>query len=74
VFSKTGSISSQVRTSVATVRFLSFATQEVADVVSLEREPDWSFRGLAMSPDGRYLLSVQIDREANDLMMIENFH
>ena len=38
-----------------TVRFLSFATHEVADVVTLEREPDWSFRGLAMSPDGRYL-------------------
>ena len=56
-----------------TVRFLSFATHEVADVVSLEREPDWSFPGLAISPDGRYLLSVQIDREANDLMMIENF-
>jgi Tol biopolymer transport system component len=57
-----------------TVRFLSFATREVADVVKLEKEPEWSFLGLAISPDGRYLLNVQVDREANDLMMIENFH
>ena len=56
-----------------TVRFLSLATHEVTDMVRLEREPDWTFLGLAMSPDGRYLLTVQIDREANDLMMIENF-
>ena len=56
-----------------TVRFLSFATHKVADVVTLEKEPDWSFPGLAMSPGGRYLLTVQLDREANDLIMIENF-
>ena len=56
-----------------TVRFLSFATHKVADVIRLEKEPDWSFLGLAMSPDGRYLLNVQIDREANDLIMVENF-
>jgi hypothetical protein len=55
------------------VRFLSFATHKVADVVTLEKEPDWSFPGLAMSPGGRYLLTVQLDREANDLTMIENF-
>jgi Tol biopolymer transport system component len=56
-----------------TVRFFSFGTREVADVVRLDKEPDWSYLGLAMSADGRYLLTVQIDREANDLMMIENF-
>jgi hypothetical protein len=56
-----------------TVRFLSFATHKVSDVVRLEKEPDWSFRGLAMSPGGRYLLTVQLDREANDLMIIGNF-
>jgi Tol biopolymer transport system component len=54
------------------VRFLNFATHEVADVVRLERAPDWSFQGLALSPDGRSLLTVQIDREANDLTMVEN--
>jgi hypothetical protein len=56
-----------------TVRFFSFGTREVADVVRLDKEPDWSYLGLAMSAHGRYLLTVQIDREANDLMMIENF-
>lgn len=57
-----------------TVRLLSFATHEIADVVRLEKEPEWSFPGLAMSPDGRYLLTVQIDRESTDLTMVENFH
>jgi hypothetical protein len=56
-----------------TVRFLSFNTHEVVDVIRLEKEPDWSFLGLSISPDGRCLLTVQIDREANDLMMIDNF-
>jgi Tol biopolymer transport system component len=56
-----------------TVRFLSFATRQIVDVVRLEQDPDWNFLGLAMSPDGRSLLNVQIDSEANDLMMIENF-
>jgi Tol biopolymer transport system component len=56
-----------------TVRFLSFSTHELTDVVRLEQDPDWSFLGVALSPDGRNLLTVQIDREANDLMMVENF-
>jgi len=55
------------------VRFLSFATGEVAGITRLNREPGWIFPSLALSPDGRYLLTVQIDREVNDLMMVENF-
>jgi Tol biopolymer transport system component len=55
------------------VRLLNFATREVADVVTLEKDPDWDFLGLAVSPDGRSLLTVQIDREADDLMLMENF-
>lgn len=55
-----------------TVRFLSFAAHEVAEVATLEKEPGWVFPALAMSADGRHLLTVQIDREVNDLMMIEN--
>jgi hypothetical protein len=56
------------------VCFFSCGAREVAaHVVRLDKEPDWAFLGLAMSVDGRSLLTVQIDREANDLMMIENF-
>ena len=56
-----------------TVRFLSFATGEVTDVVTLEKEPALDFDALAMSADGRYLLTAQIDREMDDLVMIDNF-
>jgi hypothetical protein len=55
------------------VRFLSFANHEVTEVVKLEGELDRSFQALATSPGGRSLLTVQIDREANDLTMLENF-
>jgi Tol biopolymer transport system component len=55
------------------VRFLSFATGLVTEIARQEKEPGWTFPAIAMSADGRHLLTVQIDREVNDLMMIENF-
>jgi eukaryotic-like serine/threonine-protein kinase len=55
------------------VRFLSFATRQVATILRLEKDPGWIFPALALSSDGRRLLAVQTDREVNDLMMITNF-
>ena len=42
-------------------------------LVRLVQEPDWSSPGLAMSPDGRSILTVQIDHEPNDLTTVDNF-
>lgn len=55
------------------VRFFSFATHQVTTILRLEKEPGWIFPALALSSDGRQLLTVQTDREVNDLMMITNF-
>jgi Tol biopolymer transport system component len=55
------------------VRFFSFATRQVAEILRLEKDPGWIFPALALSSDGRRLLTVQTDREVNDLMMITNF-
>jgi hypothetical protein len=45
----------------------------VTSIATLEKEPIWSVPALALSPDGRNLLSVHLDHEVNDLMLIEDF-
>jgi eukaryotic-like serine/threonine-protein kinase len=55
------------------VRFFSFATRQVAEILRLEKAPGWIFPAVALSSDGRRLLVAQTDREVNDLMMITNF-
>jgi Tol biopolymer transport system component len=55
------------------VRFFSFATRQIAEILRLEKDPGWIFPAVALSSDGRRLLTVQTDREVNDLMMITNF-
>jgi eukaryotic-like serine/threonine-protein kinase len=55
------------------VRFFSFATRQVVEILRLEKDPGWIFPAVALSSDGRRLLVVQTDREVNDLMMITNF-
>jgi Tol biopolymer transport system component len=56
-----------------TVRFFSFATRQVSSLHTLNREPIWDYPDVALSPDGRRLLTVSLDQEVNDLMLIENF-
>lgn len=55
------------------VRFFSFVTRQVTPLLALEREPIWDYPDVALSPDGRRLLTARIDQEVNDLMLIENF-
>jgi len=55
------------------VRFFSFATRQVVEIQRLGKDPVWGFPAVALSSDGRRLLTVQTDREVNDLMMITNF-
>jgi len=57
-----------------TIRFFSFATRQIASLVMLDKEPIWDYPDVALSRDGRRLLSACLDQEVNDLMLIENFH
>ena len=57
-----------------TIRFYSFVTKKVTPLAVLDNEPHWGIPGVALSPDGRWLLTLHRDHEVNDLMMIENFH
>ena len=50
-----------------------FATRRTTRVALLARTPGSYIRALALSPDERALLYVQIDGSASDLMLLENF-
>ena len=52
------------------LRYLDLATRKVADVIAIDAPPDL---GLALSPDGKYLLFTKVDVVGADLMLVENF-
>jgi Tol biopolymer transport system component len=56
-----------------TVWFFSFATRQVSPLLTLDKEPIWSYPDVALSADGSRLLTAHLDQEVNDLMLIQNF-
>jgi Tol biopolymer transport system component len=54
----------------AVVGFFDFSTRAIHDVAALDKS---RFGDLAVSPDGRTILYTQVDQEACDLMLVENF-
>jgi Tol biopolymer transport system component/serine/threonine protein kinase len=52
------------------VRYLDFAAKAARDVFQIEKSVDL---GLAVSPDGKFLLYAQRDYEGQDLMLVEGF-
>jgi Tol biopolymer transport system component len=65
---------SRVQGERQTVRFFSFVTRQVTPLLTLDGKPIWDRPDLALSPDGRRLLTARFDQEVSDLMLIENFH
>lgn len=58
---------------VATVDFFSFTSRQVVPLRKWQGRTMWTVPAVAISADGRHLLTVQIDQQVNDLMMIEPF-
>jgi eukaryotic-like serine/threonine-protein kinase len=56
------------------IRFFSFTSRQITSLATLNKEPIWDYPDVALSRDGRQLLSACLDQEVNDLMLIENFH
>jgi len=52
------------------VRHLDLATKRVTDLLTMDASADL---GMAVSPDGKYLLFTKIDYLGADLMLVENF-
>ena len=57
-----------------TIEFLDLQTSKIRQVYTLEKSPEPWTSGLAVSPDGTWLLYSQIDEISSDLMLVENFH
>jgi Tol biopolymer transport system component len=57
----------------STIEFFNFATRRVTPVVTFETGPSWWSPGLAVSPDGRWLLYTQVEKGNSDIMVVENF-
>lgn len=64
---------SQEASSRPAIKFFSFATHRVTPIGVLEREPLQGPPGLTVSPDGRWVLYVQVDQSISDIMLVENF-
>jgi WD40 repeat protein len=55
-----------------TVQFFDFETRKTTQVAALDGDIQISTPGLAVSPDGRFLLYPQIDESKGDLVLLEN--
>jgi Tol biopolymer transport system component len=57
----------------AVVQYVNLATGKTREVARPEKEPYFGAPGLAVSPDGRYLLYLQVTEQSSDIMLVENF-
>ena len=57
----------------AGLKFFDFATKKITMIGEFEKPPFNGAPGLAISPDGRNLLYLQLDEARNNLMLAENF-
>jgi Tol biopolymer transport system component/tRNA A-37 threonylcarbamoyl transferase component Bud32 len=55
------------------IEFSSFATHRITQIAKPEKPPTGDFKGLAVSPDGRWILFAQVDQETRKIMLVENF-
>ena len=56
-----------------TIKFFNIATGRVTQVAAPKKLPYPGNPGLAVSPDGRWLLYAQVDQAISDIMLVENF-
>ena len=58
------------------IQFLNLATKQIRRIANFEKPLDLytDAGGLAYSPDGRWILYTQFDREDAELRLVENFH
>jgi eukaryotic-like serine/threonine-protein kinase len=60
------------------IHFLSFARNQIRTVANFDKPldvPEQPYSGgLALSPDGRFILFTQSDQAGSELMLVENFH
>jgi Tol biopolymer transport system component len=59
--------------STKAIEFFSFATHKTTEIAKPEKPPLQYNPGLAVSPDGHWLLYAQVDEDTAHIMLVENF-
>ncbi|MGB9198228.1 MAG: hypothetical protein WCB53_14990, partial [Terriglobales bacterium] len=54
-------------------KFFDYKTRKVTNLGDMEKSPYEGAPGFSVSPDGRYLLYVQLDESRDSLMLADNF-
>ena len=57
----------------AVIKFFDFRSRKISNVAYWEKQPFAGAPGMAVSPDGRWILYVQLDEARNNLMLADNF-
>jgi len=60
-------------TSHSTIRYFDIMAGQTRPIAALPRRPSVGDSGLAVSPDGRWILYSQLDLQGSVIMLIENF-
>jgi hypothetical protein len=55
------------------LHFFDFGTHQVRRTIQFPQPPVVSLPGLAVSPDGRWILYSEVDEDNADIMLLENF-
>ena len=56
------------------IQYFDLATSHIRRIYALQKRSLPVVGGLAISPDGTWLLYSQLDQISSDLMLIENWH
>ena len=75
VISLPGPLFSSPESSAAgSIEFMNLATNEIRPLASFEKPSYLATAGLAVSPDGQWILYGQVEQAGSELMLVENFH
>ena len=55
------------------IEFFDFVTRQTIEILTMEKPALTSDGGLAVSPDGQWLLFTQLDNSGSDIMMVSDF-
>ena len=68
-----GAFRAQAASSPQPVRLFSFRTGKTRTVAKINKKLAGGAGGLAVSPDGKWLLYAQVDRDDRDIMLVDGF-
>jgi serine/threonine protein kinase len=56
------------------LKFLDLASKRITELAALGMPVNYAAPAICLSPDGRHLVYMQLERAGSDIMLVENFH